>query len=227
MQTNTDILDFLTALDCNNNREWFIEHKGWYLRSKDAFEQFTDMWLARIALFVPELKGMQGKDCIWRIYRDLRFEKNRMCPYKEWMGAWLAPHGGRKSDHAGFYFHLQPGHSLFSAGMWCPFPELLKALRQDVYDNADEVEAIFANPQFKQYFPDFDTWDEDLKVAPAGFPKDWEHIDWLRHKHFTISYHFTDEEVCQPDFIDKLLHLCETAKPLNDFLNYTLDEMRR
>ncbi len=220
-----NILDFLTQLDCNNNRDWFMEHKDWYLQCLGDYQSFVAEWLHEMVTIEPALRGLEAKDCIWRIYRDLRFEKNRMCPYKEWMGAWLAPHGGRKSEYAGYYFHLQPGHCMFAAGMWCPPPALLKALRRDIYENPEEVEAIMNEPTFKQYFPDFDTEEGDLKVAPAGYPRDWEHADWLRHKNFTISWHFTDEEVCAPDFLQKLLHLCQIAKPLNDFLNYTLEEM--
>ncbi len=203
-----------------------MAHKDWYLQCHDDYTQFVAAWLHEMVAVEPALRGLEAKDCIWRIYRDLRFEKNRMCPYKEWMGAWLAPHGGRKSEHAGYYFHLQPGHCMFAAGMWCPPPALLKALRRDIYENYDEVEAILNEPSFKQYFPDFDSEEGDLKVAPAGYPRDWMHADWLRHKNFTISWRFTDEEVCQPDFLQKLLHLCRVAKPLNDFLNYTLEEMR-
>ncbi len=221
-----DILNFLTTIDCNNNRDWFTQHKDWYLQCHADYERFVAEWLSKVAVIDPELSNLQAKDCIWRIYRDLRFEKNRLRPYKEWMGAWLAPHGGRKSDYAGYYFHLQPGQSMFAAGMWCPFPALLQNLRRDIYENVEEVEAFFDNPEFKQYFNDFDNAEDDLKTAPAGYPRDWEHIHWLRHKHFTISHHFTDEEVCQPEFVDKLLHLCELAKPLNDFLNYTLEEMK-
>ncbi len=202
-----------------------MAHKDWYLQCHDDYTQIVAEWLHEMVAVEPALRGLEAKDCIWRIYRDLRFEKNRMRPYKEWMGAWLAPQGGRKSEHAGYYFHLQPGHCMFAAGMWCPPPALLKALRRDIYENYDEVEAIMTEPTFKHYFPDFDTEEGDLKVAPAGYPRDWVHADWLRHKNFTISWRFTDEEVCSPDFLDKLLHLCRIAKPLNDFLNYTLEEM--
>ncbi len=220
-----NILRFLAELNINNNREWFIDHKDWYLACKDDYIQFVTEWLEQMKHIEPDLRGLQAKDCIWRIYRDLRFEKNRMCPYKEWMGAWLAPYGGRKSDHAGYYLHLQPGECMFAAGMWCPEGALLKQIRQDIYDNPEELEAIFSNPEFAALFPDFDHEPEELKTAPAGYPRDWEHSDWLRHKRYNISYPLTDEQVAAPDFMERLMYLCKTAKPLNDFLNYCFESL--
>ncbi len=219
-----NILEFIESVTWNNNRDWFMEHKDWYLASYADFAGFIDEWITAMIPLAPNLKGLKGKDCIWRIYRDLRFEKNRMCPYKEWIGGWLAP-GGKKSQNAGYYLHLQPGHCMFAAGMWDPNPELLKALRQDIFDNYDELETIMNEPTFKAHFPDFDVDYGMLKVAPAGYPRDWEHASWLRHKSYTVSWHLTDAEVCQPDFLEKLMELSRIAKPLNDFLDYTLEQM--
>ncbi len=219
-----NILTFLTHLAANNNRDWFMENKTWYQQTRVDYEQFVAEWLEKMQPIAPELRGLQAKDCIWRIYRDLRFERNRMQPYKEWYGAWLAPYGGKNSPHAGYYLHMQPGECMFAAGIWGPDPTLLKALRRSIFDNPEELEDIMYNPAFKHFFPDFDT-DYMLKTAPAGYPKDWEHVDWLKRKSYTISYRFTDAEVCAPDFMERLLQLCEVAKPLNDFLDYTFEEM--
>ena len=74
-----------------------------------------------------------------RIYRDVRFSSDKR-PYKDHIGIILAPHGGRKSHYGCYYLHLQPGESMFAAGMWNPESELIKALRRDIYDNYDELE---------------------------------------------------------------------------------------
>ena len=61
-----EILDFLAELSCNNNREWFNDHKDWYNRCHKHFEQFTAQWLDRLVKIDPELAKLQPKDCIWR-----------------------------------------------------------------------------------------------------------------------------------------------------------------
>ena len=217
-----EILDFLTELSCNNNREWFNAHKDWYRDCHLRFEQFTGNWLARLADIDSEMASLQPKDCIWRIYRDVRFSHDKR-PFKDWFGAFPAVKGGKKSDRGGYYIHLQPGKCMFAGGIWCPNKDLLRALRSEVLANYDEVEAIFANPQTSSYFHDFDT-DQMLKKVPQGFPADFVHADWLKRKAYTFSYALTDEQVCAPDFMDLLMDLSCAAKPINDFLNYTFEE---
>ena len=84
-----EILDFLAELSCNNNREWFNDHKDWCVRCYKRFEQFNADWLARLAEIDPELASLQPKDCIWRIYRDVRFSHDKR-PFKEWFGTFLS-----------------------------------------------------------------------------------------------------------------------------------------
>jgi uncharacterized protein (TIGR02453 family) len=112
---------------------------------------------------------------------------------------------------------------MFTGGIWGPSVDLLKALRQEVYANYEEVEAIMKSRSWKRYFGDFDTeW--MLKKAPAGFPPDFVHIDWLKRKAFTYSIPITDEQVCDEHFVDLALDIAKAAKPMNDFLNYTFEE---
>lgn len=217
------ILNFLASLARNNNREWFCQNKQVYLQCRQEFETFTARFIDAMQPIDPALHGLTPNDCIWRIYRDVRFSPDKR-PYKEWFGAFLAAHGGKKSPYGGYYIHLRPGHCMFAGGIWCPEPKLLKALRQSIYDNADELTEIMNAPAFRQYFSDFDS-DYMLQRVPNGYPADWEHSDWLRHKTFTCSCHFTDKQVCQPDFLNHLVKVAEAFKPVNDFLNYTFEEL--
>ena len=217
-----EILDFLRELACNNNRDWFNAHKDWYKRSHEKVEAFTALWLEQMKELDPELAGLQPKDCIWRIYRDVRFSHDKR-PFKVWFGIFAAAKGGRKSDRGGYYIHLEPNRCMFGGGIWCPNKDLLHALRKEVMANYDEVEEIFENPMTNKYFQDFDT-EQMLKKVPQGFPADFEHADWLKRKAYTYSTPLTDEEVCATDFLDKVMEISQAAKPINNFLNYTFEE---
>jgi uncharacterized protein (TIGR02453 family) len=217
-----EILDFLAELACNNNREWFNAHKDWYKRCHEKVEVFTAQWLEQLVKIDPELAGLQPKDCIWRIYRDVRFSHDKR-PFKVWFGIFVAAKGGRKSDRGGYYVHLEPSRCMFGGGIWCPNKDLLHALRKEVLANYDEVEEIFANPVTNKYFQDFDT-EQMLKKVPQGFPADFKHADWLKRKAYTYSTPLTDEEVCAKHFLDKVVEISKAAKPINDFLNYTFEE---
>ena len=217
-----EILNFLAELSCNNNREWFNEHKDWYRDCQQRFELFTAEWLERLKEMDPDLAPLQPKDCIWRIYRDVRFSSDKR-PFKELFGVFPAVRGGRKSDRGGYYVHIQPGQCMFGGGIWCPNKDLLNALRKEVLANYDEVESIFANPVTNKYFQDFDS-EYMLKKVPQGFPADFEHVDWLKRKCYTFSTPLTDEQVCAPDFVDLATEIAYAAKPINDFLNYMFEE---
>ena len=159
-----EVLDFLAELAVNNNREWFAEHKDWYQRCYVKFVDFSEQYILRLSEIDPTLKWLQAKDCIWRIYRDVRFSKNKD-PYKNWMGVFPATGVpgqpktlGRKSLRGGYYMHFQPGQCMFAGGIWEPSKELLTALRKEVEANYEEVEAIMAKPSWKKYFGnDFDS----------------------------------------------------------------------
>ena len=226
-----EILDFLAELSANNNREWFAENKGWYQECYARFVAFSTEYLKRLSEIDPSLAVLQPKDCIWRIYRDVRFSHDKR-PYKEWFGVFPAAGvpgqpktWGKKSMRGGYYVHIQPGQCMFAGGIWDPGKELLDALRKEIEANYEEVEAIMATPAWKRYFPDdFDPYWGMLKKVPAGFDPNFKHPEWLKHKTYTFSIPLTDKEVESPDFIDKIVDIAASAKPMNDFLNYTFVE---
>ena len=226
-----DILDFLSELSVNNNREWFAENKAWYQRCYAQFVAFSEQYIQRLSEIDPSLKGLQAKDCIWRIYRDVRFSHDKR-PYKEWFGVFpatgvpgLPKTWGKHSMRGGYYVHIQPGQCMFAGGIWDPGKELLDALRKEIEANYEEVEEIMSTPQWKRYFTDdFDPYWGMLKKVPAGFDPEFKHAEWLKHKTYTFSTPLTDQQVSAPDFLDEIVEIAKAAKPMNDFLNYTFEE---
>lgn len=219
----TEIINFISALSENNNREWFAENKAWYETVKKEFEKISTALILKIAEFDEDIKNVQASECIFRIYRDTRFSHDKT-PYKTHFGVFIASAGGRKSQRGGYYLHLDPAGSFIGAGVWCPEPPLLKALRQSVYDNIDELNEIRQADSFRANFTSF--FEEGkLKKVPAGFPKDFEEAELLKLKHYLVESKLTDEVLQAPDFIDKVAEICKAAYPLNRFLNYTVDEV--
>lgn len=219
-----NIINFLSAVIENNNRQWFAEHRDWFNECKDDFDDFTRQYLNRMIEIDERLQGLTVKDCVYRFYRDIRFSPDKS-PYKNHFGTLLAPYGGRKSLNACYYLHLQPGNIMFCGGVWCPDGKLTKMMRQSCFDNEDELNSIMTQPDFMRYFNgEFDPTFDVIKTMPTGFPKDFAHPDWLKRKSFTIVHYFTLEEACAPDFVDKVVDVARAAMPLNLFLDYTVDE---
>ncbi|MCF6243265.1 MAG: DUF2461 domain-containing protein, partial [Bacteroidales bacterium] len=103
------VLNFLIDLKSNNNRDWFQENKEYFLTSKEIFEQFIDFLIPKLMEIDDSITNIRAKDCVYRIYRDVRFSKDKS-PYKNHFGALIGA-GGRKSQKAAYYVHVEPDAS--------------------------------------------------------------------------------------------------------------------
>lgn len=218
---NKIILDFLKQLSANNNREWFQANKKTYDAAKAEMEAFVDKLIPRIALFDPSVKYVHAKDCMFRIFRDVRFSRDKS-PYKTNMGAWITK-AGRKSPGPGYYLHIQPGESMLAGGVYMPDPVWLKKIRSEIYYNAAEFKAILKDKQASKYFNGLSDWDKQ-KLPPRDFPKDFPDVDLLKYKHYTFSHMLADKEVNSDDFDKKVLKVFALMKPLNGFLERALND---
>jgi uncharacterized protein (TIGR02453 family) len=113
---NAIIFEFLKDLKTNNNREWFQANKDRYDRAKREFESFINDLIPMIRTIDPLVDMVTAKDCVFRIYRDVRFSHDK-APYKPNMGAYIA-RGGKKSEMAGYYVHFEPGESMLAGGFY-------------------------------------------------------------------------------------------------------------
>jgi uncharacterized protein (TIGR02453 family) len=214
-----ETLKFLADLKENNNKTWFDAHKNEYENARQDHLNFTSELIAEVGKWDEEIKKLQAKDCVYRIYRDVRFSKDKT-PYKSHFGSYLSP-GGKKSMRAGYYFHLEPGNSFLGGGMWEPEPAQLKAIRQEIDYNLDDFESIVNSAGFKKYYTGLNG--SKLQKAPKDYPADHPGIEYLKQKDFTAIYKLDDDLLTS----NKLLGVCTAAfhalHPLNEFLDKTLD----
>jgi len=214
------ILKFLKDLARNNDRDWFEKNKPKYLEAKAGFEDFLEAVHKEFLKFDEGLAGLNPRKLGFRIYRDVRFSKDKR-PYKTNMGAGFSP-GGKLVQEPGYYIHIQPGgESFIAGGIYMPSPENLASIRQEIDYNTDKFLKVLNNKKFKSYYPQLDDFDM-LKTAPKGYPKDHPHIDLLKYKSYIVSHSFTDAEVADPKFIKNIAAAAKNIKPLNDFLKEAL-----
>ncbi|MCC8155311.1 MAG: DUF2461 domain-containing protein [Tannerellaceae bacterium] len=217
---SAQILQFLRELQENNNRPWFQENKARFDSLRNEFIHIVQELIDRISVFDPEIAGLEAKDCLFRIYRDIRFSPNKL-PYKTYMGAYMAL-GGKNSLRSGYYLHMEPGNSFLSGGVWQPESKLLKMLRKDIYDQMDEFVAILEDPGFKATFPELEG--ERLKRMPAGYPSDFSHSEYLLHKDFCVTAAVLDSFFDDENWIENAVTAYKKLVPFHQFLNYTVDE---
>lgn len=215
-----NLILFLSELKENNYKEWFHENKTAYQLAKKEFEQFLAHTIAEISQFDASIKTLEPKNSIFRINRDVRFSKDKS-PYKTNFGGFIVP-GGKKAGNAGYYIHIEPGNSFLGGGIYMPPSDRLKAIRTEIFENTDEFKKIIDNKNFKKHFKEI-TSEDKLKTAPKGFSKDFEDIDLLRYKHYTVIKPIDENLITSNKFTDEISDVFKALYPFNSFLNEAIN----
>ncbi|WP_298707916.1 DUF2461 domain-containing protein [Chitinophaga sp.] len=214
-------LKFLKDLKLNNNKAWFDENRASYLQAKEDFESLVQQIIDGLARMDAGMEGLTVKECVFRIYKDVRFSKDKT-PYKANMGASFSK-GGKKSPLAGFYFHLEPGgHSFAGGGLWMPAPPALKKVRQEIDYNFADFQRIVGAKDFIRLFGKVNG--DSLKTAPQGYHEDNPAIAYLKLKSWVVTTHVSDEAATQPTLVRDVLRIFSTMQPFIGFLNAAQDE---
>jgi uncharacterized protein (TIGR02453 family) len=217
-QISKPTLDFLTDLKYHNEREWFNANRKRYNEAKSEYERFVQALIERIVDFDPILKGLEAKNCMYRINRDIRFSPDKTI-YKTHLGAFIVKGGKKNGDRfAGYYIHIEPGNnSMIAGGAYMPPMPWLTAIRNNIDEKGESFLKIINDPEFRAVFGEIEG--EKLKGAPKGFSRDNRYIELLRMKSYLASIIISDKDVLNTDFFDFTIKACKVMKPLNDFLN--------
>lgn len=218
-----NILTFLKDLKLNNNREWFLENKPRFEEAKKEFEFFIDALIQKIAEFDKSVSHLTAKDCVFRIYRDVRFSKDKS-PYKTHFGAHITPFHRKSEIHnrAGYYIHIEPEGSVFAGGAYLPPSDWLANIRKEISGNPSKFKKIINAPEFVKFFREVEG--ERLKKAPRGFsPKDPE-IELLKLKSYMAVHYISEEDLTSPKLISHAAKVFKAYQPFADFLNRLVPE---
>ena len=219
----------MRRLGDNNDREWFDAHRAEWQRVKARIACVAGELIAGIASFDPSVGGLRPQDCTYRIARDTRFSNDKS-PYKNWVGVFVCPRG-KKSGYAGYYLHIAPtedrllggGHMLVS-GLYCPEPQVLRSVREEIVDNGALLERNIASAEGFV----LDTRNR-LKRNPAGFPAGSAHEELLRQKDFCLEKPVAEEWLTADGAIDRIVAEFRRTHPfveqLNRAVQYAYEEM--
>lgn len=211
---------FLNELKKNNNRDWFNANKERYQTAMAEFETFIDLLIQKIGKFDKDVAGLHAKDCIFRIYRDVRFAKDKS-PYKTHFGAWIV-RGGKKSEQgAGYYVHVENDNCFLAGGAHMPPADWLEAIRQEIYHNGKEFKKIVGSTGFKKYFKEIEG--EQLQRPPRGYDANHPDIELLKRKSYLATHKVPNTVVMRSNFIEYCTGTFKALSPLNRFLNKAID----
>ena len=191
---DSKVFKFLNDIKSNNNREWFNTNKQRY---KLSLEQIKNSIVELVELMNSHDKIENYK--IFRIYRDVRFSKNKT-PYKNNFGISLLRE--KPNLRGSYYFHIEPSNSFSAVGFWQPEKDDLFRIRKEIDLDGKEFSDVISSKLITKKWGNL--IGDSLKSSPRGFSKDHEYISLLRRKSFLFKKNYTDQEVVSKDFIDKL-----------------------
>ena len=185
-------LRFLRALGRNNDRTWFAGHREVY--DEHIKPEWQDLVAGLLAAAVPldeRFAHVDPKACLFRLHRDTRFSNDKT-PYKTNVSAFLSPFG-KSGTNAGFYVSVEPGGSIFAAGIYTPADAPLHALRRHFAEGETRpFERIFAAKRMQPYLP---LTTDSLTRSPRGFPKEHPHLPLVRARRYMVRRTFRDAEL--------------------------------
>ncbi len=214
-------LKFLEDLKNNNNRDWFNDHKTNFLDAQKKFIDFIDHIIVETSQFDESIEKLEAKNCIFRIYKDIRFSKDKT-PYKSNMGASLKSKGTKTLSNPGYYIHLEPGKSFIGGGVYMTEPQNLKAIRQKISDNPDDFFKIINHKNFKSILK---LEGDKLVRVPQGFDKDDPMAEFLKYKQFTYLRNITDDELLSENAVDIIVNTFKEIYPFNQFLDEAINKV--
>jgi len=211
-----DSIDFLTELSKNNNREWFNNHKERYMQAHENIVGFADALLGELNKH-DNIETPSGKKGLYRIYKDVRFSKDKTPYNSHWSGAFKR---ATKKLRGGYYFRLEAGNSCLVGGFWGPDAHDMKRIRQDIDANYHNWLDLLGNKTIVETFGEL--MGARVTSAPRGYAKDHPAINLLRYKQFMLAHSFTDEEVLSRGFVHLANDVFKKMRPFLDFMSEVL-----
>ena len=208
-----ETFDFFKRLEKNNNRDWFNEHKPEFKEIEAEVKQVYNQLLDLLNKHdnIDKMK-------MFRIYRDVRFSKNKL-PYKTHFGGSF--HRNKPDLRGGYYLHIQPNNESFIAtGFWQPNKEDLLRIRKEFEMDDEEIRSIINNIAFKKVWGEF--VGDEVKTAPKGFSKEHSAIDLIRKKQFIFVKKYTDKEVLDSNFLKNVDKAFKAIRPYFDYMSDVL-----
>jgi len=209
---------FFRLLAKNQTREWFQAHKeefdeGWQKPMKEllnAVRERADSAFKHTDLDAPK---------IFRIYRDVRFSKDKS-PYKTHVGGVIPTKRQGKITEVpmALYFHVGQPQSFGASGHYMMDPAALVKFRKAVADDKKgrELDKLLAALKKKGYSVDsHDTY----KRVPSGFDPDHPRAEHLKRKGLTVSFPEMQKGIlASPKLLPWIVDRVKTAAPLVEWL---------
>ncbi len=205
-------LPFLKALNFHQSREWFKENRALYESELetprgDLVEALTVAFAAKGLPF----KGDRKKS-VYRIYRDVRFAKDKS-PFNKHVSALLTPSGEKREEEGSFFIKIGLEGCFMAVGFYLDAPEKLKVYRNSIVTWPDKFRGL--NAALAK---------GGLELQSEGalkrMPKEFEGVtepdlaQALKLKHFYVREEIDPKLIITPKLVDISVDFVKRAMPL-------------
>ena len=205
---------YLAELAENNRKEWFEAHRAEYQALRDDFTTLIGEMIGAIAAVDDSVRWVDPKDCLFRIYRDVRFSRDK-APYKTTFAAWIIDRG-RRGEGPGYYFHVdEKGVLLVAGGVYMPPPETLARIREFIADEPEKLRKVLRRRGFKQTFGEI--FGEPLKRPPRGYAEDTPMIEHIKLRHFIVE---RERDVRAADATEVAAWMADSFRAMYPFITW-------
>lgn len=218
------ILNYLSELNKNNNREWYQLHKAEYKEANEQFEALLQALILEIGKTDKGILHNMPKDLTFKLVRDTRFSHDKS-PYNPAFRAHIAAKG-KLPVPVGYYLMIKPGNGSFlGGGLFADmFKDATTMVRDYIVDNSSEWSKITGAADFQKYFTVQGT---ALKNVPAGYDREHPLAEFLKYKSWYLEYPVEDSTLLDIDsFLPQMVEIFNAMKPFNDYLNKALADFQ-
>jgi uncharacterized protein (TIGR02453 family) len=210
---------YLADLAQNNERAWFEAHRSEYQSLRDDFTAFVGEAIAAIAEWDEAMRWKDPKDCIFRIYRDVRFSNDKS-PYKTTFSAHVSD-SPRRGGPPGYYFEVdEKGTMLAAGGIWMPEPATLGRLRDSIAEHPERLQKVLRSRGFKKAFGDLQG--DRLTRPPRGYSEATPLIEYVRLKSYIVWRERDVSTATHDEALAWLTDSLRAARPLVDWVRASL-----
>ncbi len=197
--------EFLIELTVNNQKRWFDENKIRYEHEvKLPFIEFINQLISRMAEVDPEYTGLTAKECVFRIYKDVRFSKDKT-PYKTFSSASLHIGGRKTMWPGGIYLELGAESCAIYSGVYMPEKEALHQFRSNIAARPEKLNQAIHKPEFIKTFGT--VLGEKNKILPPEFKEVSKIQPLIFNKQFYIRHKFEPEIALERGFDDYIVNV--------------------
>lgn len=211
------LFQFLAGLHENNNRPWFLHNKPQFDILNEEFAELVADIGEKVRKFDKAIPPFDAKKAVFRIYRDVRFAKDKS-PYKTHFGAVIGERNMADKMRPVNYFQIDHNAQLLiAAGIYCPPPAVLKTIRDDIVAHPAALTRVLASPSFKKTFGDL-SGEERMSRVPKGYDKDHPQAVYLMNRHYFCEATIDLSKRAPKKLAAKIAETFEVAMPITTWL---------